>query len=82
MTDFSSLLQALVNGRVEFILVGGVAAVIHGSARLTVDVDIVYRRTTGNVERLISSLAPYYRISVGRRQGYPFAGNRKRCNAA
>lgn len=37
MIDFSSLLNALDKAGVEFILVGGVAATIHGSARLTLD---------------------------------------------
>jgi predicted nucleotidyltransferase len=41
MTDFQSLLRSLVDASVEFILVGGVAAVVHGSARLTQDIDIV-----------------------------------------
>ena len=34
-TQFRELLPVLVRGRVEFILVGGVAAILHGSARLT-----------------------------------------------
>lgn len=35
MTDFRGLLDALVSGGVDFILIGGVAATIHGSTRLT-----------------------------------------------
>jgi predicted nucleotidyltransferase len=72
MTDFAGLLGALVSARVEFILVGGVAATIHGSARLTRDVDIVYRRTPDNIRRLVgalSGLAPYLR---GAPPGLPF----------
>ena len=41
MTDFERLFTALAAHRVEFVLVGGMAAVIHGSARLTQDLDIV-----------------------------------------
>ena len=44
MTDFPSMLRALGDARVEYIVVGGVAAVTHGAARLTVDLDVVYRR--------------------------------------
>lgn len=44
MTDFRGLLEALCREGVEFILVGGVAARIHGSARLTEDLDLVYGR--------------------------------------
>jgi hypothetical protein len=43
MTDFSGLLTRLSDCGVDFILVGGAAAVAHGSARLTQDPDIVYR---------------------------------------
>ena len=45
MTDFERLLTALVSGGVEFIIIGGMAATAHGSAHVTVDLDIVYRRT-------------------------------------
>jgi predicted nucleotidyltransferase len=57
--DFEKLLPMLVNAGVEFIVVGGVAAILHGSARATYDVDFVYSRTNGNVQRLVDALAPY-----------------------
>ena len=59
MTDFTALLRALVNAQVEFIIVGGVAATIHGSARVTLDLDIVYRRSPENLARLVAGLIPY-----------------------
>jgi len=45
MTDFERLIRTLTEGRVEFIIIGGLAATAHGSARLTQDVDIVYARS-------------------------------------
>ena len=45
MFDAESLLRLLARHDVEFILVGGVAAVVHGSVRLTTDLDVVYSRT-------------------------------------
>lgn len=51
MIDFPRLLETLSSEGVEFIIVGGAAATAHGSARLTLDLDIVYRRTPANVER-------------------------------
>ncbi len=45
MTDFATLLAALDDGDVAFIIVGGLAATIHGSSRLTQDIDIVYERS-------------------------------------
>jgi len=39
MTDFRTLLEVLAQAGVELIVVGGVAAAAHGSARLTADLD-------------------------------------------
>ncbi len=72
MTDFEGLLGALVRGGVEFILVGGVAARAHGAARLTQDVDVVYRRTPANLEKLASALAPLRPYLRGAPVGLPF----------
>jgi len=44
MTDFGALLSALKQNEVAFIIVGGAAAIAHGSARLTQDLDVVYDR--------------------------------------
>ena len=49
MNDLGGLLRLLVQGGVEFIVVGGVAARAHGSARLTNDLDVLYRRTPENI---------------------------------
>jgi hypothetical protein len=38
MTDFKAIVRVLAEGGVEFIVVGGFAARLHGSARLTSDV--------------------------------------------
>ena len=59
MTDFATLLRTLGDHRVECILVGGAAATVHGSARLTLDVDVVYQRTPDNLARLVNALAPH-----------------------
>lgn len=72
MTDFASLLRTLVQHRVEFILVGGAAATAHGSARLTQDLDIVYRRTVENLARLATGLTPFKPYLRGAPPGLPF----------
>ncbi|MFN8060400.1 MAG: hypothetical protein U0Q12_14700 [Vicinamibacterales bacterium] len=72
MTDYAILLRALAETRVEFIVVGGAAATTHGAARLTLDLDVVYRRTPENLERVVrcmAGLAPYLR---GAPPGLPF----------
>jgi len=72
VTDFEGLLGALVRGGVEFILVGGVAARAHGSARLTQDVDVVYSRAAPNLGRLAEALGPLRPYLRGAPPGLPF----------
>ena len=72
MTDFEALLRAFTDGEVEFIVVGGVAAVAHGSARLTQDLDLVYSRRPENVRAIASALAPYSPYLRGAPPGLPF----------
>lgn len=72
MTDFPRLLEALTRGGVEFIIIGGVAATAHGSAHVTVDLDIVYRRTPENIARLAQALAPLGPYLRGAPSGLPF----------
>ena len=72
-TDFEGLLRGLLEARVEFILVGGLAATVHGSARATFDVDIVYSRNPDNIERLAGALAPLSPYLRGAPRGLPFS---------
>jgi hypothetical protein len=72
MTPFDQLLRPLVEHEVAFIVVGGVAAIAHGSARLTEDVDVVYQRSPENLNRLVSALAPYKPYLRGAPRGLPF----------
>ena len=72
MTDFENLIRALSEGEVQFIVIGGFAGTLHGATRLTVDLDVVYSRETGNIQRLATSLTelkPYLR---GAPPGLPF----------
>jgi hypothetical protein len=52
----STLLIGLDEAGVEFILVGGLAAVIQGTPITTMDVDIVHRQTQENISRLLAFL--------------------------
>jgi hypothetical protein len=72
MTDFKALLRALTESGVEFILIGGAAATVHGSSRLTRDVDVVYHRAPANIGRLVTALAPYQPYLRGAPPGLPF----------
>ena len=72
MTDIKALLRVLSEAGVDFILVGGVAATVHGSARLTLDVDVVYSRAPSNLDRLVVALTPYHPYLRGAPAGLPF----------
>jgi hypothetical protein len=73
MTDFDSLLATLARHQVASILVGGAAAIAHGSARLTQDLDIVYQRNTANLKRLVEALTHHKPYLRGAPPGLPFA---------
>ena len=72
MTDLPSLLGALQAEGVRFIVVGGIAGIAHGSARVTFDVDCVYARDADNLARLARALAPFRPTLRGAPAGLPF----------
>jgi predicted nucleotidyltransferase len=72
VTDYGQLLRDLDASGVEFIIVGGFAAILHGSARLTEDLDVVYARSTDNIERLAGALASLHPYLRGAPPGLPF----------
>jgi hypothetical protein len=72
VTDFARLLGALSRGGVDYIIVGGVAATIHGSARLTQDLDVCYARSDTNLARLVKALRPLEPYLRGVPRGLPF----------
>jgi predicted nucleotidyltransferase len=71
--DFLALLQTLVTHGVDFIIVGGVCAVLHGAPIATFDLDLVHSRAPDNIDRLLSALRDldaYYR-GQGERRLHP-----------
>jgi len=78
MTDFQTLIGALATGEVEFVIVGGLAATVHGSARLTQDIDVVYARDDANFACLVTSLAPFAHIPGALHRDCPSNGLRRR----
>jgi hypothetical protein len=70
MTDYLALMQTLADHRVEFIVIGGVCAVLHGAPVTTFDLDVVHSRTPENLNRLLSTLTDlnaFYRGQGARR---------------
>jgi hypothetical protein len=72
LNDFQRLLDSLMVNRVEFVIIGGVALVLHGSSRVTQDLDICYSRSPENLERLAAALAPFQPTLRGAPPGLPF----------
>lgn len=69
MSDLQRLLLRLSEAGIDFVLVGGYAAVLHGSSALTRDVDVCAALTPDNIERLRDALRdahPVHRLSVQR----------------
>jgi len=50
--QFEKAVQALCDARVDFVVIGGLAATLHGSAQVTYDLDICYSRASANLRRL------------------------------
>lgn len=72
MVDYRRLLEALASHKVDFIIVGGLAATLHGSARLTADLDIVYGRSPDNLRRIVDAISPLNPSLRGAPNGLPF----------
>ncbi len=72
IANFVELLPVLDRHRVEFILIGGGAGIVHGSQRVTTDVDVVYSRRADNVARLAEALKPHHPYLRGAPPGLPF----------
>ena len=54
--DFATILKVLIEHQVDFILVGGVCAVLHGAPVSTFDIDLVHSRAPKNIDRLMIAL--------------------------
>ena len=56
---FELAVQALTDAGVEFVLIGGWAAILNGSVTTTRDLDLCYARNSENHRRLARALAPH-----------------------
>jgi len=54
--DFLAILRTLSEYHVDFIIVGGVCAVLHGAPISTFDLDLVHSRRPDNLDRLMPAL--------------------------
>ena len=70
--DPSAALQALAQGGVDFVVIGGVVGGAHGSSYGTFDLDVVYGRYRENLERLAAVLRSLGATLRGATSDVPF----------
>jgi hypothetical protein len=78
----ADILRRLSDANVRFVVVGGVAARVHRSHRLTDDLDLCYDPSDDNRERLTSVLAAWSPYLRGAPPGLPFILDRRMLRAA
>ena len=66
MQNLSELTRRLVEAQVEFVLIGGFAAVAHGATLVTRDVDICCRFSEANLKRIQRALSPLHPVHRSR----------------
>jgi predicted nucleotidyltransferase len=69
---FEDIISALTHADIRFVVIGGVAATVQGSARLTNDIDICYDTAAENVDRLVTLLRSWNAYLRGVEPGLPF----------
>ncbi|MBI4472897.1 MAG: hypothetical protein HY646_09530 [Acidobacteria bacterium] len=72
MQEIRQQLELLSSYGVECVIVGGVAAALHGSSLPTYDLDVCYARDSGNLDRLARALIAVHAVLRGAPAGLPF----------
>jgi hypothetical protein len=70
--QFERAIQVFCDAGIDFVVIGGLAATFHGSARVTYDLDICYSRASANIRRLSEALAPFHPHPRDFPDGLPF----------
>ncbi len=73
MNHLRTLLGILLNGNIDFVIVGGFAAVIHGSSQVTQDLDICVALDREQIEKLRILLEPFHPVHRMTPQKLPFS---------
>jgi len=70
--NVEAAIQALADGGVNFVIIGGWSAILNGSAYITNDLDICFARDPENLRRLALALAPFHPRLRALPAGLPF----------
>ncbi len=71
-SSFVRIVRRLLDHGVEFLVIGGRAETLYGSARVTFDTDLCYRRTRENLEKLASAMTALKPTLRGAPSDLPF----------
>jgi hypothetical protein len=66
VSEINRLLQRLCDAEIDFVIVGGFAAMLHGSSLLTRDLDVctvLTRESVGKLREIFRELHPFHRLS-------------------
>jgi hypothetical protein len=70
--NFIAAVQALVDEGVDFVIIGGWSAILHGSSSVTNDLDICYARSPDNLKRVVAALTSFHPRLRDLPQNLPF----------
>jgi hypothetical protein len=70
--QFETAVRALCDADVDFVVIGGLSANLHGSAQVTLDLDVCYSRASANLKRVAAALAPFHPRPRGFPEALPF----------
>ena len=73
--DTAQILAALVTRGVDFVVIGGIAAVVHGSPRITQDLDVTFATDAGNLTLLRGALVALGAMPRGIAEDVPFVAD-------
>jgi hypothetical protein len=72
MILFETAVQTLCDAKVDFVVIGGLAANLLGVRRVTYDLDICYSRSTTNLKKIAAGLAQFHPRPRGFPESLPF----------
>ncbi len=77
MEGIKSIIEALQEKKVAYIVIGGIAAITYGVARGTFDIDIIVKPSKANLRRLLSTVKSldYARIEIYKKGKWVRLGN-------
>src|SRR5687767_12095678 len=70
--DVQKIVDLFARHGIEYLVIGGQAAILHGSPQLTFDTDLCYSRTPANLDRLARALAEIHPTLRGAPPDLPF----------